>query len=81
MFILYGPAHFVMTCWRLYIIHNCSTILSRDTQRTQHVVGSVLIPNVLSALIPFVLYGGRDQTANKCYDPINFVVDDVLKAL
>ena len=73
MFILYGPAHFVMTCWRLYIIHNCSTILSRVYQRTQHVVGCVGIP--------FVLYGGRDQTANKCYDPINFVVDDVLKAL
>ena len=27
--LLYGPAHFVMTCWRLYRIHNYSTSLSR----------------------------------------------------
>ena len=27
--LLYGPAHFVMTNWRLYRIHNYSTSLSR----------------------------------------------------
>jgi hypothetical protein len=27
--LLYGPAHFVMTCSRLYRIHNYSTSLSR----------------------------------------------------
>jgi hypothetical protein len=77
--LLYGPAHFVMTCSGLYRTHNYSTSLSRVDIIARRIEFCVrwshlhrLSPSgrrVFKAPRPGVasrlLYGGRDQTASR----------------